>query len=355
MAWPRCTEVQAKLDPEKTLEGAFVAADPYTGEVLAMVGGRDFNHSAYNCATGANRQPGSAFKPIFYYTVLREGGSPLDICSNSVRSYDIGFGQTWTPQNWDLGTSGGMTAAKGMMLSLNVVAAHMLFQNDPGIAHGRRDGLLTTIRETAISLGFNPGTIEAVPSMILGTGTVSPLQMVGVYSTFVNQGTRSESLLVRRVEDELGRVVLSFEPRQRQVLNPVESYLVLDMLKGAVQHGTGRSLLTVPFRGELGGKTGTTNDYRDSWFCSVSPTLVSVSWMGYLDNTPMKYPGRPGGVTGGTGGLTIFRGLLPEIDRLYYRDGGFRVPQGVVFRTVSLDSGHESASGVPVALRMIDY
>jgi membrane peptidoglycan carboxypeptidase len=351
----QCTEVQAKLDPDKTLEGAFVATDPYTGEVLAMVGGRDFNSSAYNCATGANRQPGSAFKPIFYYTVLREGGSPLDICSNSVRSYEIGFGQTWTPQNWDLGTSAGMTAAKGMMLSLNVVAAHMLFNTDPGIRQGRRDGLLTTIRETAVSLGFNPGTIEAVPSMILGTGTVSPLQMAGVYSTFVNQGTRSESLLVRRVEDELGRVVLSFEPRQRQVLNPVESYLVLDMLKGAVQHGTGRSLLSVPFRGELGGKTGTTNDYRDSWFCSVSPALVSVSWMGYLDNTPMKYPGRPGGVTGGTGGLTIFRGLLPEIDRLYYRDGGFRVPQGVVFRTVSLDSGHESAAGVPVALRMIDY
>jgi len=351
----QCAEVQLKLDPEKTLEGAFVATDPYTGEVMAMVGGRDFNQSAYNCATGANRQPGSAFKPIFYYTVLREGGSPLDICSNTPVGYDIGFGQVWRPQNWDLGSSGSMTAAKGMMLSLNVVAAHMLFNNDPSIRQGRRDGLLTTIRETAVQLGFNPGTIEAVPSMILGTGTVSPMQMAGVYSTFVNQGTRSESMLVRRVEDEMGRVIVSFEPKQRQVLNPVESYLVLDMLKGAVREGTGRSLMSVPFRGELGGKTGTTNDYRDSWFCSVSPALVSISWMGYLDNTPMKYRGRPGGVTGGTGGLTIFRGMLPEIDRLYYRDGGFRVPQGVIFRNVNLNTGQESATGAPVALRMIDY
>ncbi|MCB9474260.1 MAG: transglycosylase domain-containing protein [Candidatus Delongbacteria bacterium] len=351
----QCAEVQSKLDPAHPLEGAFVAVDPYTGEVLAMVGGRDFNQSAFNCATGGNRQPGSAFKPIFYYTVLREGGSPLDMCSNSTTTYDIGFGQSWTPQNWDLSQGPGMTAIKGMMKSLNVVAAHMLFNNDHLIREGRRDGLLTTIRETAIDLGFNPATIEAVPSMILGTGTISPLQMSTVYSTFVNQGTRSDPMMVRRVEDEMGRVIVSFEPKQRQVLNPVESYLVLDMLKGAVRQGTGQSINSVPFRGELGGKTGTTNDYRDSWFCSVSPTLVTISWVGYLDNMPMKYRGRPGGVTGGTGGLPIFRGLLPEIDRLYYRDGGFRVPQGIHFRNVNLDTGHESPTGVPVALRMIDY
>ncbi len=351
----QCSRLDENLLADSPLEGAFVAMDPYTGDILSLVGGRDHSRSAFNCATGRNRQPGSAFKPVFYYTALREGLSPLDLFADSMRVRGIGFGQEWAPRNWDLSEGPPMTAWRGMANSLNLVAADMLFSMDSTIASGNREGLLESVRQNAIRLGFDEERIEAVPSMILGAGSVSPLQLCGVYSTFVNEGIRVEPQLIRRVEDRRGGVVFSFQSGQRRVLDPVESYLVLDMLKGAVDQGTGRSLKSQSWRGELGGKTGTTNDYRDSWFCSVTPYMTTVSWIGHLDNRSMRYPGGIGGVTGGGGALKIFRGLVGELDRLYNTEAAFRVPQGVEFREVDTVSGREDASGTRVALRMIDY
>lgn len=338
----RCAELETRLGRAATsLQGAVVAMDPANGEVLALVGGRDYAKSAFNCALSENRQPGSSFKPLFYYTALRAGFSPLDLVVDSVTSFDLGT-SIWRPQNWDGSQSGPLTFVYGLMKSLNVVVAKTTLQVgvEPLIANARLCGLSTPL--------------PAVPSLALGSAPVPPLELAGLYSTLVNRGIHSEPFVIRRVEDAFGREVYFGRPVQEQALDPVEAYLTLDMLKGAVRYGTGQSLLSANYPGELGGKTGTTNDYRDSWFCGVTPGLVCVSWVGNLDNAPMRF-NRSSGVTGAGGALPIFRGLLPEIERLYYDGSVFRVPEGVEFRRVDLWTGAESPDGARLALRMIDY
>ncbi len=338
----RCSELDERLPGDDYLQGAFLAGDPSTGEILALVGGRDYSRSSFNLVTQARRQPGSSFKPVLYYTALREGWSPLDQVVDSVRSYDIGYGQYWTPRNWDNRETGSLTFAYGIMQSLNTVAAQVVLQ--VGAA-----AMVSNAQAAGIS-----SPLDAVPSLALGSSVVRPLELLGLYSALVNQGVYSEPHLLRHVEDAHGRRLMRRRAEQRQALDPVECYLTVDMLCGAVKYGTGQGLLSEQYPGELGGKTGTTNDYRDSWFCSVMPHLVSVSWMGYEDNAPMRYNARQG-VTGGGGALRIFKGLLPELERLYYDEQVFRVPDGVEFRKVNLLTGAEDPEGARLALRLIDY
>ena len=205
------------------------------------------------------------------------------------------------------------------MQSLNTVAAQVVLEV------GAND-MIPNARSAGVE-----SPLDAVPSLALGSSVVRPLELLGLYSTFVNQGVYSEPHLLRHVEDARGRRLIRRRVEQKQALDPVECYLTVDLLCGAVKHGTGRALLAEQYPGELGGKTGTTNDYRDSWFCSVMPHLVSVSWVGYEDNKPMRYNSRQG-VTGGGGALRIFKGLLPELERMYYDEQVFRVPEGVEFR-----------------------
>jgi len=338
----RCAEIEKRLAGADPLQGAFVAMDPLNGEVLAIVGGRDYGESAFNCATGPNRQPGSSFKPLTYYTALRAGRSPLDVVVDSVEVFDVGYGQTWEPGNWDDNQHGPVTLAYGVIHSLNVVMAKTVMQMDP-------DELVENARTAGIDSPLKP-----VPSLALGALACSPIELATVYSTFANRGIRSAPQIVRWVEDQHGQRVLAFRPEQRQALDPVECYLVVDVLQQAVRRGTGISLREAGYPGELGGKTGTTNDYRDSWFCSVMPNLCTVSWIGHLDNRPMRI-NRVAGITGAGGALKIFKGLLPEIERLYYDSQVFRIPEEIEFRKVDLVTGGEDESGVRLALRMIDY
>jgi membrane peptidoglycan carboxypeptidase len=338
----RCAELEQRLGAAATgLEGAVVALDPANGEVLALVGGRDYAASAFNCALSRNRQPGSAFKPLLYYTALRQGWSPLDIVVDSVASHAVGV-SSWRPQNWDGRQSGPLSLVYSMMRSLNVVAAKVVMQLGA-------EALVSTARSCGVSAPLDP-----VPSLSLGAAPVPPLELAGAYATFVNRGVHSRPFVIRRIEDAFGREILAGRPRQEQALDPVEAYLTIDMLKGAVRYGTGQGLLDARYPGELGGKTGTTNDYRDSWFCAVTPNLVVVCWVGNLDNTPMRFS-RVSGVTGAVGALPLFKGLLPEIERLCFDGSAFRVPEGVEFRRVDLVTGMESPAGAPLALRMIDY
>ncbi len=337
-----CTDLEQRLGSNATqLDGAVVAMDPRNGEILALVGGRDYIKSSYNCALSPNRQPGSSFKPFFYYSTLREGWSPLDLVVDSVQSYQLSD-MSWTPRNWDYSQSGRQTYIYSLMKSLNVVVANAAI----------RQGMKETIR-TARLAGIT-APLQNKPSMALGAYPVKPLEMAQAYSAFVNRGIRSDAYAVRRVVDRFGREVMRHKPRQRQALDPVECYLVLDMLKGAVRYGTGGDLLSVRVSGDLGGKTGTTDDYRDSWFCAVMPRLVCVNWVGNRDNHPMRYS-REHGVTGATGGLKVFKGILPRVEGILGRQGIFAVPEGVEFRDVDLWSGRETPGGIHLALRPIDY
>jgi membrane peptidoglycan carboxypeptidase len=337
-----CEETEERLGKNSNLQGVFVAVDPRNGEILTMVGGRDYSKSAFNCATSSNRQPGSSFKPLLYYTALRAGLSPLDVMNDSLITHDIGYNQSWSPRNWNDECEGPMSLAYSIMKSKNTIAAQLVM--DLGT-----DELIKNAKSCGIK-----AEIKALPSLALGALEVSPLEQAVLFSCFVNRGIRSEAFVIRQVEDRFGKKVLGHQPDQKQVLDPVESYLVLDMLKGAVKYGTGRGLLSENYPGELGGKTGTTNDYRDSWFCAVTPSLSTVSWIGNEDNSPMRFNSRSG-VTGAGGAMKVFKALLSEIERLYYDESNFRVPDGIEFRNVELTSGLENETGVPLALRMIDY
>lgn len=337
-----CSDLELRLGSRATsLEGAVVMLDPASGEVLALVGGREYGQSAYNCALSPNRQPGSCFKPFLYYTALRNGWSPLDLVVDSVEVFDLGHAR-WEPHNWDDSEHGPVTLAYGLMQSLNVVMAKVVMELGAAV-----------LAKTAREAGFS-GRIDAQPSLALGSSPVLPLELAAAYGAFVNRGIRSEPFVIRRVMDAQGRRVLSRGPRQAQVLDPVESYLVVDALRGAVKYGTGRELLALDYQGELGGKTGTTNDYRDSWFCGVTPNLVSVCWVGNLDNRPMRFNSRSG-VTGAAGGLKVFKGMLKELESLRGYGDVFPVPDDVELRKINLTSGVEDPAGVPLALRLIDY
>jgi len=337
-----CADLEKRLGSSATsLDGAVVTLDPRNGEVLALVGGRDYLVSSFNCALSPNRQPGSSFKPFFYYAALRNGWSPLDIVVDSVRSYQLSD-MLWTPRNYDYGQSGAQTFIYGLMKSLNVVVAGVAMKGD----------MRETIR-TARAAGIT-APLENRPSLTLGAFPVRPLEMAQAYAAFANRGILSDAFVVRRVVDRFGREVLRHKPRQRQALDAVESYLVLDMLRGAVRYGTGADLLSVRLSGDLGGKTGTTDDYRDSWFCAVMPRMVNVSWVGNRDNRPMRFS-RESGVTGAAGGLKIFKAMLPQVEGILGRQGSFAVPAGIVFKDVNLWSGAEDPFGVRVALRVIDY
>ena len=337
-----CADLEVRLGDSATqLDGAVAALDPRNGEILALVGGRDYVKSSFNCALSPNRQPGSSFKPFFYYATLRDGSSPVDVVVDSVQSYQLSD-MVWTPRNWDYSQSGRQTWIYGLMKSLNVVVANKAV----GL------GMKETIR--AARLAGVSAPLENKPSLALGAYPISPLEMAQAYGTFVNRGIRSDAFVVRRVVDRFGREVLTRKPRQRQALDPVECYLTLDMLKGAVRHGTGGELMQVRISSELGGKTGTTDDYRDSWFCAVMPRLVCVSWVGNRDNHPMKFSGSSG-VTGSAGGLRVFKRILPRVEGILGRMGSFTIPEGVEFRDVDLWSGREVPGGVRLALRPIDY
>jgi membrane peptidoglycan carboxypeptidase len=337
-----CRDLETRLGANATsLDGAVVMLDPASGEVLAMVGGRDYAASAYNCALSPNRQPGSCFKPLLYYSALRAGRSPLDLMVDSLRTFDLSPG-SWTPQNWDGSQSGRLTLAYALMKSLNIVMAQVIMEDGA-------DGLVQTAREAGITVQLDPQ-----PSLALGSSPVPPFQLGAAYATLVNRGVYSKPFALRKVVDSHGRQVLEMAPDQHQALDDVTSYLVVDALKGAVRYGTGRSLGAIGYPGELGGKTGTTNDYRDSWFCAVTPNLVTVCWVGNRDNRPMRFNSRSG-VTGAGGGLKIFAGILAELASLRSASDVFTVPEEISFMKVDLASGEENPEGARLALRPIDY
>jgi membrane peptidoglycan carboxypeptidase len=324
-----------------TLDAAFVALDPRRGGVLALVGGHNYSYSQFNCATQGLRQPGSAYKPAFYYSALRLGHHPLEVVLDSLESHDLGYGQTWRPHNWNQQQQGPLTLVYALMQSLNIPTARL------AVELGTHE-MASTLRLAGISAEQDP-----VPSLALGSGVVRPIELAGLYATFANGGQRAESFLISRVENSYGELLFRKHTQVSFVLEPLESYLVVDLLKGAVQHGTGRALRSLSLQSELGGKTGTTNDYRDSWFCSVMPNVVTVSWMGNLNNTPMRFNSRSG-VTGAGGALQITKALLPEIDRICGDGRRFSQPEGIVFEKVDLRTGSESEDGARVALRKID-
>lgn len=248
------------------LQAALVAIDPTSGYVRAMVGGRDFDKSSFNRATQAKRQPGSAFKPFIYAAAVEDGFGPDDWI-DGLDEPVLASNKAWTPDDEHFGDEG-VTLREGLRLSSNRAAVRLM----------HTVGVSQTVR-AASAFGF--GDLPVVPSVALGSGEVTVSSITAAYGAFANKGAVYAPTLIRRVTDADGNVLFEGKQLPQQAVTPITAYLMADMLRGVIDGGTGYGVRQFGFMLPAGGKTGTTNDYRDAWFIGFTPSLVTGVWVGY--------------------------------------------------------------------------
>jgi penicillin-binding protein 1B len=259
---------------DDSLEGAIVVLRPQTGEIKAMVGGRNYSKSQFNRVFQAKRQPGSVFKPFVYLAALMFGGqsgvryTPETIINDSqfTWSYD---GQDWQPSNYNNEYFGAVTLRRALENSLNSATGRVA--QDVGI---RR------VREIAHRLGIQ-SPLPAVPSLALGAAEVTPLEVAVAFSTLANGGVRPRPLAVRNVVDQSMQLLEKRDVRSQQVISPQLAYMMNELLKGVLDRGTAAMARRWGFTRPAAGKTGTTNDYKDAWFVGYTPDLLAVVWVGF--------------------------------------------------------------------------
>lgn len=275
------------------VEGAFVALDPRTGALRAMVGGFDFGKGKFNHVTQAWRQPGSSFKPFIYSAALEKGFTPATVVNDAPLFFDaVTTGsQPWEPKNYDGKFEGPMPLQTALAKSKNMVSIRVLQSTGPGYA-----------QEWIQNFGFEADKHPAYLTMALGAGSVTPMQMATAYSVFANGGYRVQPVLIQRVTDQKGKLLLEAKPQaldESQRTLPVRNAFVMDtLLQEITRSGTAAKAQATLKRPDLYGKTGTTNDSMDVWFAGFQPTLTAVVWIGY-DN-PRKLGDRETG-----GGLSL--------------------------------------------------
>jgi len=248
-----------------SLQAALVALDPTTGEVRAMVGGRNFDESRFNRATQARRQAGSAFKPFVYASALEQGFTAATVITGLDTPIATLQG-AWVPD--DHGGSAAMTMRAALKTSSNRAAVQMLQQI----------GVPTAVRY-AQRLGI--GELPEVPSLALGSGEVTLMSMTSAYSVFANQGMVTQPGLIRRVDDSSGHVLYMSSTREDRALSEATAFIMTSMMSDVINGGTAWQARRVGFTLPAAGKTGTTNDYRDAWFIGFTPHLVTGVWVGY--------------------------------------------------------------------------
>lgn len=306
------------------VEAAFVSADPRTGAVYALVGGFDFNRTQYNHVTQAWRQPGSSFKPFIYSAALEKGFTPASVINDAplvVNLTDTG-GELWEPKNYDGRFEGPMRLRQGLIKSKNLVSIRIL--QSIGLEYAQ---------DYVTKFGFDREKVGPYLTMALGAVSVTPWQMLTGYSVFANGGYRVNPYLIQRIEDSNGNLISETKPvvagvDAEQILDIRNTFTMVNMLQDVVKHGTAIRAMSLG-RQDLAGKTGTTNDSTDAWFCGFHPTLVAVTWVGY-DN-PRSLGERE---TGGGAALPIWMDYMgkmlkdePEIEYL--------VPPGIVTERIN--------------------
>ena len=301
------------------VEGAFVALDPRTGAVRAMVGGFDYSKSKFNHVTQAWRQPGSSFKPFIYSAALEKGFTPATVINDAPLFFDAGAtgSQPWEPKNYDGTFDGPMSMRRGLAKSKNMISIRILQAISPGYA-----------QDWVTRFGFEAEKHPAYLTMALGAGSVTPLQMASAYGVFANGGYRLNPYLIARITDARGHALNETVPpvldESLRALDARNAFVMTSLLQEVTRAGTAAKAQATLTRPDIYGKTGTTNDSMDAWFAGWQKSLVAVVWMGY-DN-PRKLGDKETG-----GGLS----LPVWIDFMGYALKGVPVsepaaPEGVV-------------------------
>ncbi len=322
---------------KKFLRCGFMAMSPTDGAVKAYVGGLDFTHFAYDMAMEGRRQVGSTIKPYLYSLAMENGFSPCDLAPNVQQTYMVGT-QAWTPRNGSKARYGEMVTLKwGLAQSNNWISAYLMSKLNPS-------AFVTLLHE----YGINNPEIHPSMSLCLGPCDISVGEMVSAYTAFVNHGIRIAPLFVTKIEDNEGNVVARFQPRMNEVISEESANKMIYMLKGVVDGGTGSRLrFRYNLKGELGGKTGTTNNNSDAWFMGITPQLVGGCWVGG-DDRDIHFDSMSMG-QGATMALPIFAYFMQKVyaDKTldYSEDAVFDLPSGYNPCSLLDDGGGENGEG----------
>ncbi|WP_435750246.1 penicillin-binding protein 1A [Thauera sp. AutoDN2] len=278
------------------VQAGFVAIDPHNGSVRALVGSFDFERNKFNHVTQAVRQPGSSFKPFIFSAALERSFGPGNVLEDGPLYYPAGVtgSKAWEPKNYDGRYAGPMTLREALARSKNMVSIRLLEEISPAYA-----------QEFLGRFGFDRSQNPAYLTMALGAGAATPWQMAAGYAVFANGGYRIEPYVVKEIYDGSGRLIARTDPpvagqSAARVIDARNAWLMDSMMRDVVQRGTATRAKVLK-RQDLAGKTGTTNDYVDAWFCGYHPDLVAVSWVGF--GQPRNL-GR--GETGGAAALPIW-------------------------------------------------
>ena len=328
------------------LQGMVVAMDPTSGDVKALVGGRDYSDSQFDRAVDGMRQPGSSFKPIVYALAISDSITPNTIFVDTALTIDLPNGTVYSPENSDGQYLGPITLREALAKSRNVVAVQL----------GEKLGM-DSISSLAHRMGLS-SKIAPVPSSAIGASVVQPLDLVATYTTFANLGTPVEPRFIYRIEDRNRRVVLTREVMAlAPALDPRVTYVVRDMMRDVVERGTASSIRRyLPASIPVAGKTGTTNDNSDVWFVGLTPDLVAGVWLGFDKPTPIA-PGAAGGsLAAPVWGKMVARYYASRPEILTSRSSDpWAPPTGVISGDVDRATGELATDQTPADRRYTEY
>jgi penicillin-binding protein 1B len=325
-----------RREPGRRLQVAVIVVEPATGEIRALVGGRDYLASQFNRVTSAHRQPGSAFKPIVYLAALRAGnGSPFFTAASRVEDLPLTVesnGQPWSPRNSDDRYEGVVTVRQALEQSLNSATVRV----------AQTVGLPTVI-ELARALGLQ-SQLAPVPAMALGAFEVTPLELARAYLPLANGGIRPAAISgIHTVQFGDDEVKPSSPDEPVRVVLAAEAWLVTSLLKGVVTTGTGSAVRSSGLPDVVAGKTGTTNDGRDAWFVGYTPRLLALVWVGFDS-------GEPHGMSGARAALPIWVDFMKQaVDA--YPQTDFELPAGIAFADIDVTNGKRATRACPVVAR----
>jgi 1A family penicillin-binding protein len=327
----RAAAIQSETGRRTPVQGAMVAIDPRDGDIRALSGGRQFERGTFNRALSAHRQPGSAFKPFVYAAALAAGYSsasevdddPVDVIQGR---------EVWSPANYNDEYSGRITFRRALIRSAN--AATVRVSQAVGIPN-------------IINLAHRNGIVSDIPNfpaMALGSGEVTPLELVNAYAPFANGGYRVRPRLVKRIEAADGTVLWSREIEPKVlVMDPKDAYQLTAMLQSVVNHGTGRAIRDYGVRGPVAGKTGTTNSGTDVWFIGYTPTVVAGYWFGFDTPAQISWDASGGRLAAPAWAEFYLNGWRETADA-----SAWAAPPGMIPRVIDPQTGYLAGEWCPI-------
>lgn len=319
---------QSRHDP---LQVAILSVDPRNGGIRALVGGSDYERSAFDRTSQMRRQPGSAFKTFAYFAAIAsKRETTASLLLDAPLRVELAANQTWEPQNYDMQYRGRVTLREAFERSLNVPAVRLTERVGVG-----------QVASTVKQFGFENG-IAAIPALPLGVAEVSMRELTAAYTVFPNLGERVEPFLLRSVHDRRDRELYAHVIEKKRVADPNPTYVMHSLLRGVVRRGTARRLRDYGLA-YAAGKTGTTNDYRDAWFVGYTADMVTTAWVGFDRGAPLR-------LSSAEAAIPLWGAYMGAIDHLEKEPDP---PDGVTFRAIDPESGMLWREGCPGPIREV--